>query len=196
MYIVRAGEPAKAMAEAAPGLYQLLLDKWRIDELYDATVLAMVDALADTFAAFDTTIVDGVLARLSSLIVVGLGTLLRAFQTGVVHVYAAFMVVGLAAMGWFFVAPHADVSIASSGDGDYIVQASPGMGYSYRWDANGDGTPDSQTFGSQQQVKVHVDAGQTVKVGVEVMNAFGLHGMKEVSVTRPPGQQALEIGQR
>ena len=66
MYIVRGGEPAKAMAEAQPGLYQLLLDKWRIDELYEATVLAMVDALADTFAAFDAAIVDGVLARLTS----------------------------------------------------------------------------------------------------------------------------------
>ncbi len=195
MYIVRAGEPARAAAEAAPGLYQLLLDKWRIDELYEVTVLAMVDALADTFAAFDVTIVDGILARLTSLVVVGLGTLLRAFQTGVVHVYAAFMVVGLAAMGWFFVAPHADASITSSGDGDYTVQASPGMGYTYRWDANGDGKPDAQQFGNQQEVKVHLDAGQSQKVGVEVTNAFGFHGMKELSITRPAGQ-GLEIGQR
>ncbi|MGO8992596.1 MAG: NADH-quinone oxidoreductase subunit L [Polyangiaceae bacterium] len=196
MYTARAGEPAKAAAEAAPGLYRLLLDKWRIDELYEVTVLTMVDALADTFAAFDQAVVDGILARLSSLVVVGLGTLLRAFQTGVVHVYSAFMVIGLAAMGWFFVAPHADASISASGDGDYTVVASPGMGYTYRWDANGDGKPDAQQFGSQQQVKVHLDAGQTQKVGIEVTNAFGLHGMKEISITRPAAQQVLEIGQR
>ena len=196
MYIARAGEPAKAMAEGAPGLYRLLLDKWRIDELYEVTVLAMVDALADTFAAFDATFVDGILARLTALVVVGLGTLFRAFQNGVVHVYAAFMVVGLAAAGWFFVAPHADASVTSSGDGDYTVQASPGMGYSYRWDANGDGKPDAQTFGNQQQVKIHLDAGQTQKVAVEVTNAFGLQGMKEISITRPAAQQVLEIGQR
>ena len=71
MYILRAGEPAKAMAEASPGLYLAsLLDKWRIDELYEVTVLAMVDALADTFAAFDMAVVDGILARLSALLVV------------------------------------------------------------------------------------------------------------------------------
>jgi NADH-quinone oxidoreductase subunit L len=196
MYIVQAGKPAKELAEAVPGLYQLLLDKWRIDELYEFTVLAMVDALADTFAAFDVAVVDGVLARLSSLVVVGLGTLLRAFQTGVVHVYAAFMVVGLAAMGWFFVAPHPDATVTTSGDGDYLVQVSPGMGYTYRWDANGDGKPDAQTFGSQQQVKVHLDSGQTQNVGLEVVNAFGLHGMKEISITRPAAQQVLEVGQR
>jgi NADH-quinone oxidoreductase subunit L len=66
MYIVRNGEPAKAMAEASPKFYRLLLDKWRIDELYEVTVLTMVDALADTFAAFDVTFVDGILARLSA----------------------------------------------------------------------------------------------------------------------------------
>jgi NADH-quinone oxidoreductase subunit L len=196
MYIARAGEPAKAAAEAAPGLYRLLLDKWRIDELYEVTVLAMVDALADTFAAFDVAVVDGILARLSSLVVVGLGTLFRAFQTGVVHVYSAFMVVGLAALGWFFVAPHADATVTSSSDGDYTIQAGQGMGYTCRWDANGDGAPDAKTFENQQQVKIHLEAGQTQKVGVEVMNAFGFHGMKEISVTRPASQQGQEIGQR
>ena len=33
------GEPAQRLAAALPGLYQLLLDKWRVDELYDATVI-------------------------------------------------------------------------------------------------------------------------------------------------------------
>jgi NADH-quinone oxidoreductase subunit L len=196
MYIVRNGEPAKAMAEGAPGLYRLLLDKWRIDELYEVTVLAMVDALADTFAAFDIAIVDGVLARLTSLTVVGLGTILRVFQNGVVHVYGAFMVVGLAAVGWFFVVPHADASVTTTGDGNYVVQAGPGMGYEYRWDANGDGNPDSTTYGSQDSVKVHLDSGKTQTVGLEVTNGFGLHGMKEITVSRPEATQVIEIGQR
>ena len=53
MYIVRAGEPAKAAAEAMPGLYRCSSTSGAFDELYEFTVLAMVDALADTFAAFD-----------------------------------------------------------------------------------------------------------------------------------------------
>jgi NADH-quinone oxidoreductase subunit L len=194
MYVAQAGKPAKSLADAVPWLYRLLLDKWRIDELYEATVLSMVDALADTFAAFDQSVVDGILARLTALIVTGLGTLLRAFQTGVVHVYSAFMVVGLAAMGWFFVAPHPDATISSTPDGDYTVVASPGMGYTYRWDANGDGKPDAQTFGNQQQVKVHLDAGQSQKVGLEVTNAFGLHAMKEISLSRAAAPTVFEVG--
>jgi NADH-quinone oxidoreductase subunit L len=193
MYIAQAGRPAKSLAEAMPGLHKLLMDKWRIDELYEVTVLAMVDALADTFAVFDQSVVDGLLPRLSSLIVVGLGTVLRVFQNGVVHVYAAFMVVGLAATGWFFVAPHADATVTVSDNGDYVVQASPGMGYSYQWDTNGDGTPDEKTFGNTQQVKVHLDPGKSQTVRLEVQNAFGLHGAKEIPITRPSAP--LEVGQ-
>ena len=165
MYIARAGEPAKAMAEAAPGLYRLLLDKWRIDELYEVTVAA-VDALADTFAAFDVGVVDGILARLSALIVTGLGTVLRAFQTGVVHVYSAFMVIGLAAVGWFFIVPHPEATITSSGDGDYVVQASPGHGLLVplgreRWTE----TPTPLTYGGQESVKVHLDGWRKIAEG-------------------------------
>ncbi len=192
MYIAQAGKPAKSLADAMPWLHQLLLDKWRVDELYEVTVLAMVDALADTFAVFDQSVVDGVLARLTSLIVVGLGTILRVFQNGVVHVYSAFMVVGLAGMGWFFVAPHADATVTTGDNGDYVVQASPGMGYSYQWDSDGDGKPDEKTFGNTQQVKVHLEPGKSQVVRLEVQNAFGLHGAKEISIARPTAQ--LEVG--
>jgi NADH-quinone oxidoreductase subunit L len=195
MYILRAGEPAKQIAEAAPGLYQLVLNKWRIDELYENTVLAMVDALADTFAAFDQTFVDGILARLTALVVQGLGTVLRVFQNGVVHVYATFMVLGLAAVSWFFVAPHADAAISDKGNGDYVIDASAGPGYAYRWDADGNGKPDSETYGAQQQVKVHLEQGKTQTVRLEVQNAFGLHGAKEINLARPEAPKVLEVGQ-
>jgi hypothetical protein len=108
--------------------------------------------------------------------------------------------VGLAAIGWFFVAPHADAQVTDAGNGDYVIQASPGMGYAYRWDADGDGKPDDATFGSKNQVKVHLEADKAQHVGLEVENAFGLHGMKEITVTRAaassPGLESAEIGQR
>ena len=80
-----------------------------------------------------------------------------------------------------------------SDNGDYVVQASPGMGYSYQWDTNGDGTPDEKTFGNTQQVKVHLDPGKSQTVRLEVQNAFGLHGAKEIPITRPSAP--LEVGQ-
>jgi NADH-quinone oxidoreductase subunit L len=185
IYIVRAGAPARALAQAQPGLYKLVLDKWRVDELYDVTILAAVDSLAETSAAVDKTIVDGVIARLPALLVAALGTVLRAFQNGVVHVYAAMMVVGLAVSGWFFAVPHPSATVVDAGGSDYVLTAAPGVGYAYRWDADSDGKPDSADFGGTQTLKVHVEAGKSQTVQLEVKNAFGLVRSKSIHVARP-----------
>ena len=185
MYVVRGGEPAKQLAQAQPAVYRLLLDKWRVDELYEVTILAAVDSLAETAAAVDRTIVDGILARLTALIVAAAGTVLRALQNGVVHVYAAMMVVGLAGMGWFFGVPHPNATVVDAGNDDYQVTAAPGVGYAYRWDANGDGTPDKPDFGATQTLKVHLEPGKTQTVQLEVKNAFGLVRKKSIHVARP-----------
>lgn len=185
MYIAQRGEPAKKLAAAQPGLYQLLLDKWRIDELYDVTAIAAVDSLAETAAAVDKTIVDGILARLTALIVAAAGTILRALQNGVVHVYAATMVVGLAFMGWFFAVPHPQATVVDSGNNDYTLTAAPGVGYSYRWDADSDGKPDKEDFGTATPLKVHLEPGKNQTVSLEVRNAFGLVRTKRIYVARP-----------
>jgi NADH-quinone oxidoreductase subunit L len=172
------------LAHALPGLHKLLLDKWRVDELYDATVVAAVDSLAETSAAIDKGVVDGVLARLTSLVVAVAGTLLRALQTGVVHVYAAMMVVGLVLIGWFFAVPHPNATVSDLGNDDYVVTAAPGVGYAYRWDADGDGKPEKD-FGSDATLKLHVEAGKSQTVNLEVRNSFGLVRAKSIHVARP-----------
>src|SRR5262249_48768101 len=136
MYILQKGAPAKQLADNFPALHNLLLNKWKVDELYKVTVLDMVDALAETAAAVDQWIVDGIIAKFTALIVAAFGTVLRALQNGVVHVYAAMMVVGFACIGWFFVMPHAEV-VTSELNGEYTLTAAPGMGYSYVWSGNG-----------------------------------------------------------
>jgi NADH-quinone oxidoreductase subunit L len=185
MYVVRGGEPARQAARALPGLHRLLLDKWRVDELYEVTIIAAVDSLAETAAAFDRAIVDGIIARLTSLIVAAAGTVLRAFQNGVVHVYAAMMVVGLAGTGWFFAVPHPNATVADTGNDDYELTAAPGVGYAYRWDADSDGKPDKPDFGATPKLKVHVQPGQAQTVQLEVKNAFGLVRSKSIHVARP-----------
>ncbi len=187
MYIPSRGEPARRMAEASPGLYRLVLDKWRIDELYEATVLAAVDSLAETSAWVDQAIVDGLFARLTTLLVGISGTLLRAFQNGVVHVYAAFMVAGLAAIGWFFTVPHPAATVVDAGNDDYVVTAAPGIGYAYRWDADGDGRWDHEGFEQgDTTLKLHVEPGKTMLVRLEVQNAFGLVRAKKIHVVARP----------
>ncbi|WP_394849149.1 NADH-quinone oxidoreductase subunit L [Pendulispora brunnea] len=194
VYVKAEGKPAQRWAEAVPRLHRAAYNKWYVDEFYEATILSAVDALAETAAAFDQWFVDGILAKLSSLVVAALGTVLRTFQTGVVHVYAAAMVVGIAVISWFFVAPHAQVSTTPSPNGDYVVTAAPGMGYSYRWDADGNGEPDKPEFTDQTSVKVHLDPGKELKVKLEVTNAFGRHATVEVPLNRPAAQNPMELG--
>jgi len=195
MYIAQKGAPAARLAEQAPGLHRLLLDKWRIDELYEATVLSAVDALAETAAAFDQSFVDGILAKLTALVVAAFGTILRTLQNGVVHFYAAVMVVGLAAMGWFFVTPHPDATVTPEGNGDYTLVAGPGIGYGYRWDGDGDGKPDKDVFDGTQQIKLHLEPGKSIVIRLEVMNAFGLTNVRAIPVSRPSAPTMLEVGQ-
>jgi NADH-quinone oxidoreductase subunit L len=188
MYIAKKGEPAQRLARAQPGLYQLLVDKWRVDEFYDAVPLGAVDSLAEASAAVDVSLVDGIIARLTSLVVAAAGTILRATQNGVVHLYGASMVVGLAAVGWFFAVPHPNATVVDSGSGDYLITAAPGVGYGYRWDGDGDGKPDTADFGVDAKLKVHLDPGKSATVHLEVRNALGLMRTKTFEVTRPPAQ--------
>jgi len=196
MYIAEKGKPAQRLADAQPTLHRILLNKWYVDEIYDVIVVAAIDALADTCAAFDATIVDGLIAKVPAFFVSIFGSILRAFQTGVVHVYAAFMAIGLLGFGWFFVVPHPTATVEAVGTdtGDYIVTAAPGMGYQYRWDADGNGQFDSEHTSDLMTVKVHLDEGQDKNILLETTNAFGLRRQATVPLTRPK-PKPMQLGQ-
>ncbi len=186
-YIAKKGAPAKDMAEKAPGLYKLLLDKWRVDELYDAVIWNGTDALADTAVSVDQSFIDAIIARLTALVVAALGTVLRVFQNGVVHVYAGAMALGIVVIGWFVVVPRADVVVShSASNADYVLDAAPGMGYGYRWTPEAGGKPQDEKFSpASTQLKLHLDADKTQVVKLEVQNAFGLTATKEITVKGP-----------
>ncbi len=189
IYVVHDGKPAAKCADAVPTLYRLVRDKWRIDELYDKTVVAFVDAAAESAALFDKWVVDGILARLTSLVVSFLGTVLRALQSGVVHVYAAITVFGLVAMGWFFVwHPQARAIVSERPGGRYSLEASPGLGYDFRWRTKSPDAPDTSTFGPLRTVAVEVSPGETKRVVLEVRNAFARIASNTFVLTRPVHQ--------
>jgi NADH-quinone oxidoreductase subunit L len=188
IYVRNGGRPAQALAERAPGLYALLVDKWRVDELYNDLVVGTLDALADLAVLIDRWVVDGLIARLTSWLVAVWGHLLRLFQTGHTQVYAGVMVIGMFALGWFVTAPHAQALTGGDpGTGRYYVRAAAGLGYEYRWDADGDGTFDSPTFGSVSEVSLRLEKGVTRNVGLEVKNAFGRTATHSFQVSRPLG---------
>lgn len=194
-YIAKKGQPAKDMAEKAPGLHKLLVDKWRVDEFYDATVWNGVDALADTAISVDQSFFDAIIARLTALVVAALGTVLRVFQNGVVHVYAGAMALGIVLIGWFVVVPRADVSTRATGNGDYVLEAAPGMGYGYRWTPEASGKPQDEKFSpASTQLKVHLDADKTQTVKLEVKNAFGFQASREVTLKGPTSEKPEKLG--
>ena len=173
VYVKEKGKPAREMMLRVPGLYRWALEKWHVDEFfYDKTVVSGVDALADTAASVNQGIVDFIIARLTALIVAAAGTILRVIQNGVVHVYAAMMVVGLVGLGWFFVEPHADFTVNEQA-GDYTLVAGPGPNYSFRWYPDSTKDPQSPDWNAVNQLKVHVADGKTQTVKLEVKNAFG-----------------------
>jgi NADH-quinone oxidoreductase subunit L len=191
VYVMKKGAPARELTERAPGLYRLILDKWRVDEFYENTVIGAVESLADTAAQFDKWFVDGIIARLTALLVAAFGTILRAFQTGVVHVYAAAMVVGIAVFGWFFVwQPQAHATVRQQPNGKYVVEASRGLGYTFRWHSKTPDQPDSDAFTGLRSVEVEVSPGETKLVRVDVKNAFDRTTTGTVSVTRPSAAPA------
>jgi NADH-quinone oxidoreductase subunit L len=186
VYLKSNGAQEKAFARAFPRLYRLIFEKWRIDELYEATVIGMVDALADIFQMADTWIVDGVLAKLSAAFVGAAGTVLRALQTGKVQAYSASMVIGLAGVGWFLVRPHAITSIDDTKlrqTGEVTVSASPGFGYSYKWE--GPGIVAAAEFTDAREIKIPLQPGDKKEVVLQVRNAFNGIDKQTITVTRP-----------
>jgi NADH-quinone oxidoreductase subunit L len=169
-----------------------LVDKWRVDELYDELVVGSLEALADAAVWVDRWVVDGIIARLTASLVTVWGHLLRLTHTGHVQAYAATMVLGILGVGWFIAVPQPQAVV--SGDaatGQYAVQATAGLGYSYRWDADGDGTYDSEEFGPSRQVNLSLDVGASQEVRFQVKNAFGRTRDGVYRVERPRYSAAL-----
>jgi NADH-quinone oxidoreductase subunit L len=174
VYVVKSGEPATSFVERFPRLHRLVENKWKVDELYELTVVGMLEAMGETAAQFDRLVIDGLLARVTAGVVAVTGGILRLFQTGRVQVYAAAMVIGVAVLGWFFLTPHAEASVDDSSlrtTGDLMFTAAPGHGYSYRWYDDGQQPPPE--FGSKATHAVQLARCEERRITLEVQNLFG-----------------------
>jgi NADH-quinone oxidoreductase subunit L len=188
VYVKQHGSPAKQLVERFPALHKLIYDKWRIDELYDEIFVGTLDTLAEVSVWVDRWVIDGIIARLSAWVVAVFGHVLRLFQTGNLHAYAAATVFALAGTGWFIATPHARAAVLGekSSDGKVVLQAAPGLGYQYRWDTNGDGTFDSDKFSDARELEVAVlRNGPTQTIGLEVKNAFGSTAKSSIEIEPP-----------
>jgi NADH-quinone oxidoreductase subunit L len=82
------------LARAVPGLYQLSLNKFYIDELYAKYIVGPMDYLAKLLGGLDKQVIDN-LVDLSGQAPRVLGYLFRPVQNGLVQFYALAMLLGL-----------------------------------------------------------------------------------------------------
>jgi NADH-quinone oxidoreductase subunit L len=194
VYVMQRGEPAREAVARVPRLHQAAQNRWYVDELYEETLLGAVDVLAGWSVWFDKWVVDGLIAGFSSFSVKVAGMGLRLLQTGRVQAYAAAFVLGLGGSAWYLLRPHAAaVAFQDHLSGRYRVSASPGFGYQYRWDQDGDGKWDSLTFGDQASVEVTLERNQARTVRMQVRNAFGFTAERSFALARPKEDRSKPV---
>jgi len=97
----RKGMPkAAAAASAMPRLYRAVSSKFYVDEIYSRTIVQPLKRLSSTCSRFDLRVIDG-LVNLTARIVEFFGIIVRVTQTGVVHTYAFWFILGAGAVLWF-----------------------------------------------------------------------------------------------
>ena len=95
-FYVKDPETPARLAKRHEGLYELVRDKYRVDEFYDDTVVKPIERVAqDTlFQRIDRSIIDRTVNRVGSFFR-GLGGWVAASQTGSVRLYVAVMIGGV-----------------------------------------------------------------------------------------------------
>ncbi|NOZ01701.1 MAG: NADH-quinone oxidoreductase subunit L, partial [Deltaproteobacteria bacterium] len=93
-------EPAR-IAHSLAGLYRLVYDKYRVDELYGVLVVRPLQACSRWMHKWiDAGLIDGVLVNGSARAVRGVGSVTSWAVNGDVQAYAAVILVGVAVLIW------------------------------------------------------------------------------------------------
>jgi NADH-quinone oxidoreductase subunit L len=93
-----------SLAQSAGGLYRLILDKWRIDELYQAVIIEPLKKLGDGFFKFgDRALIEGIINEGPRGIYL-VTSVLSDIQSGLVRNYLKLVFVAMIALGaWIFI---------------------------------------------------------------------------------------------
>jgi NADH-quinone oxidoreductase subunit L len=94
---------ADSLARQFGGLYRLLLNKYYVDEIYDAAIVQPIKLLSTgaLWKGVDAGLIDGTVNGVGALVRAGSSSL-RRVQTGSVRTYAAGLFLGAALiLGWY-----------------------------------------------------------------------------------------------
>jgi NADH-quinone oxidoreductase subunit L len=94
----------ESIAKAVGGLYRLILDKWRIDELYQAVIIEPLKKVGDAFFKFgDRALIEGIINEGPRGIYL-VTSVLSDVQSGLVRNYLKVVFVGILALCvWIFI---------------------------------------------------------------------------------------------
>ena len=103
-FFIKSPASADGVAAAAGPLHTLLLNKYDIDELYDAVIVKPTVAVSRgvLWKVVDAEVIDGAVNGAGSVVETG-ATWLRRFQTGSVRVYAASILLGVVLVLGYYV---------------------------------------------------------------------------------------------
>lgn len=102
MYLKNPGLPDR-LASRTKGLYTLILNKYYVDEIYEAVIVNPCVKLAEGFwKVFDVGVIDGAVNGVADLIQGG-SDRLRKIQTGFVQSYALSIVLGIVMILAFYI---------------------------------------------------------------------------------------------
>jgi NADH-quinone oxidoreductase subunit L len=102
VWVMRPGTSAALRTRFAP-LYELFVNKWYFDELIDALVVRPSLATGRfALGTFERVFVEGTLVGGASAVVRAGSASVRAVQSGLVRYYAALLVLGVSALGLYF----------------------------------------------------------------------------------------------
>ncbi len=104
MYKNGPSEKAAAIADSMRPVYDALLNKYYVDEFYDAVVVKPLRAVSQgLFHLVDRLTIDLAMVRGPGYTLLGISQLVRLLQNGEVQAYLVGMVVGVAALTWYMI---------------------------------------------------------------------------------------------
>ena len=95
---------ADRLANSFPGVHRLLLNKYYVDEVYDATVVQPVRIVSEEglWRGMDARVVDGAVNG-AGQVVGGMSAVMRLLQNGSVKAYAASTLLGVVAILAYYI---------------------------------------------------------------------------------------------
>ncbi len=103
-FFLRRRDAADAVAARFAGLHRLLLNKYYVDEIYDAAIVRPLTRGSERalWKAVDAGVIDGAVNGAGSLVNVS-GAVLRRLQTGSMRAYALSVFVGVVVILGYYV---------------------------------------------------------------------------------------------